>query len=126
MIRSLAKSSIVHVLVAFCAMGGWAVFANRAHAMPAPLLAGVVQGALSGAITLVLKRFVEAIAARLEGIAALVAPPATACLVSAGLLSATHAASGTPELLSTIALPLTVSTSYAALYAYALWKPARG
>jgi hypothetical protein len=34
-------------------MGGWAAFANRAHLMPAPLYAGLLQGAISATITLV-------------------------------------------------------------------------
>lgn len=119
-----ARSGGVHFLAAFCAMGGWALFANRMHPMPAPLLAGLVQGVLSGAITLVLKRFVEAAAARFAGLAALVTPPALAGLLSAAILTAIHAASGTPEILSTIALPLAVSTGYAALYALSLRKPA--
>lgn len=65
----VARSSAVHVAFAFIGMGSWAVFANHAHAMPAPLLAGLVQGGLSGAITLFLKRLVEALAARFSGIA---------------------------------------------------------
>src|ERR1700741_2054103 len=71
----LARSSALHVGFACLAMGGWAVFANRAHP-PAPmLLAGLVQGLLSGAITLVLKRSLEAMAARLSGPFAFVLPP---------------------------------------------------
>ena len=56
-----AENSLVHMGIAFLAMGGWAAFANRAHPMPEPLVAGLVQGALSAAITLVLKRMVEAL-----------------------------------------------------------------
>ena len=122
----LARSSVVHVLVAFLGMGGWAVFANHAHAMPAPLLAGLVQGGLSGAISLFLKRLVEALAARFSGIAALLAPPGIACIVSASLLTLIHTLAGTPEILATIIVPLTVATSYAATYNYSLWTLARG
>ena len=118
----LARSSAVHVLFAFLAMGGWAVLANRAHAMPAPLFAGVIQGGLSAAITLFLKRVIEALALHLHGVAALLAPPVITCLVSASLLTLIHTLSGTPEVLATIALPMTVATSYAALYNVSLWK----
>ena len=45
--------------VAFIAMGSWATFANLAHPMPRPLIAGVVQGTLSALITLFLKRMIE-------------------------------------------------------------------
>ena len=116
----LARSGALHAGFAFLAMGGWAVYANAGHAWPAPVIAGAVQGALSGAITLVLKQLVEAIAARFSGWAALVAPPAAAGLSSAVLLTAIHGAGGTPEIARTIAVPLAVSTSYAALYAWTL------
>ena len=118
----LARSGAVHMGFAFLAMGGWAVFANREHAMPAPLLAGAVQGTLSACITLFLKRVVEAIAAHLTGVVALAVPPLAAFAISVTLLVTLHTLAGTPEILATIAVPLTVATSYAALYNYALWK----
>jgi hypothetical protein len=65
---------------------------------------------------------VERLAPRFHGAAALWAPPALAACVSAGLLTALHALSGTPEILATVALPLTVATSYACLYNISLWK----
>jgi len=122
LMRDLARSSIVHVAVAFLAMGGWAVFANRAHAFPQPLVAGLVQGALSGAITLVLKRMIEAIAARLAGIAALVLPPLVAVALSLAILITIHTLAGTPEILATIALPVGVTALYSTLYAAALQR----
>jgi fructose-specific phosphotransferase system IIC component len=93
--------------------------------MPAPLLAGVIQGGLSACITLFLKRLIEALSLRLDGIGALLVPPVITCLVSARLLALIHAPSGTPEILATIVLPLRVATSYAALYNFSLWKAAR-
>jgi hypothetical protein len=124
-VSRLSQSSAVHMLGAFLLMGGWAAFANSGHAMPAPLVAGLVQGGLSAAITLFLKRAIEALARRLDGLAALVVPPALAFVASASLLSAIHRLAGTPEILATIALPLAVATSYAALYALSLWQLAR-
>ena len=118
----LMRSSIVHVGFAFLAMGSWAAFANRAHPMPAPLCAGLLQGAISATITLVLKRAIEYLASRFSGLAALLAPPAIAGLVSASLLTILHTIGGTPEIAKTIAVPLTVATSYAALYNYSLWR----
>lgn len=125
MIRPLARlmrSSIVHVAFAFLAMGSWAAFANRAHPMPAPLQAGLLQGAISATITLVLKRSIEYLASRFSGLAALLAPPAIAGLVSASVLTVIHTIGGTPEIGRTIAVPLTVATSYAALYNLSLWR----
>ena len=118
----LMRSSIVHVGFAFLAMGSWAAFANRAHPMPAPLYAGLLQGAISATITLVLKRAIEYLASRFSGFTALLAPPVIAGLVSATLLTILHTLSGTPEIAKTIAVPLTVATSYAALYNYSLWR----
>lgn len=119
---SLARQSWTHIAVAFIAMGGWAVFANRAHPMPQPLVAGVVQGALSGAITFVLKSMVEAVGARFSGIAAIVLPPLIAVALSLAILVTIHTLAGTPEIATTIALPTSVTALYSTLYAYALWR----
>ncbi len=120
--RRLMASSVVHVAFAFLAMGSWAAFANRTHPMPAPLQAGMIQGALSAAITLLLKRGIEALARRFSGQTALLTPPLIAGFVSAGLLTTIHTIGGTPEILRTIAVPLTVATTYAALYNLSLWR----
>lgn len=120
-----ARSGLVHVAVAFLLMGGWATFANRAHPMPAPVVAGVVQGALSALITFGLKRLVEFVSARLDGLARLALPPLAAFAVSATLLTLLHRLAGTPEIAATIVVPLAVSTSYAALYSWGLWHARR-
>lgn len=121
-LKSLAGSSVVHVLVAFLAMGGWAVFANSNYPMPKPLLADLVQGILSGCLTLFLKKAVEALSKRVPNGTRFWAPPLIACVVSTALLATIHALSGTPEVLKTIAVPLVVSTSYAAIYNYSIVK----
>lgn len=123
-LRALAGNGAVHVVFAFLAMGGWAVFANRLHPMPRPLVAGLAQGTISAALTLYLKSMVDALAARFSGLAGVVAPPLIACLTSTALLVAIHAASGTPEILRTIAVPLVVSTAYAAAYSYSIFRNA--
>ncbi|NUS67996.1 MAG: hypothetical protein HOQ41_06555 [Ensifer adhaerens] len=119
-LKGLASSGVVHVAFAFFAMGGWALFANRHHPMPKPLVAGLVQGTLSALLTLYLKTAIDALSRRFSGAARLVLPPLFACLGSSAILVAIHAASGTPEILKTIALPLTVSTTYAAIYNYSI------
>jgi len=119
-IRRLAGSSLGHMAVAFLAMGGWPLFANRDHGLPRMLTAGVVQGMLSALITLFLKSTIEWLARRFMGPTALWAPPAIAIALSATLLLAVHILAGTPEVAGTVALPLLVSTSYAALYNYSL------
>lgn len=101
-------------------MGAWAVYANRAHEMPAPLVAGIVQGVLTATITLFLKRTIEGIFHRTTGSLRLVLPPLAAFLISLVLLVVIHTLAGTPALLATISVPLTVSTLYALLYAITL------
>jgi len=123
---SLADRNIAHMAAGFLLMGSWAAFANRAHPMPAPLLAGAVQGTLTAIITLGLKRMVEALAARLSGIAALALPTAAACAASATILATVHTLAGTPEVLATLAVPTTVATLYAALWAWRLQEKAHG
>ncbi len=119
-LRAVAGSGVAHVLFAFFAMGGWATFANRAHPMPKPLLAGLVQGVLSAALTLFLKTGIDHLSKRFDGSTAYWAPPLIVCVASTSLLVAIHTLSGTPEILRTIAVPLAVSTSYATLYAYSI------
>lgn len=124
-VAGLARSSAVHVAFAVLAMGGWALFANRAHAPGRMLLAGLTQGAVSGVITLVLKRSLEAMTARLRGPAAFVVPPAITCAVVLAALVAAHRLAGTPELWTTIAVPYAVSSTYAWIYAASLVIAAR-
>ncbi len=120
--RELARSSAVHVAVGFLAMGGWAVFANRAHPFPQPLVAGLVQGMLSGLITFGLKRLIEFLAASFHGRAALVLPPAISVALSLTILASVHWLAGTPEILATLAVPVGVTAIYSALYTLALWR----
>lgn len=119
-LRRLAGSGTVHILFAFLVMGGWAVFANRGHAMPQPLYSGLLQGGVSAVLTLFLKSVIDVLSRRFAGITRLWAPPLTACLGSASLLVGLHALIGTPEIASTIAVPLLVSTSYAAIYNFSI------
>jgi len=117
--QRLARATPVHVGFAFLAMGGWALFANKGHGQAA-WTAALAQGAMSGAITLVLKRVLEAMTARLSGAAAYVAPPAITASVILLLLYAAHWAIGTPQIVRTLAVPWSVSTLYAILYSAAL------
>ena len=122
-LATLARSSPVHVAFAFLAMGAWAVFANRFVGLSHALTAGLVQGALSGGITLVLKRFLETASARLPGVWAVVAPPTISCAVILAVLVGAHLIAGTRNILATISLPYAVSSTYAWVYS---WAMARG
>jgi len=97
------------------AMGGWALFANRAHGLGA-LGPALAQGTMSGLITLGLKRVLEAFAARLSGWRAYVLPPLATATTILALLVGVHRLIGTPEIAATIAVPWSVSTLYAIVY----------
>ena len=124
-VAGLARSGAVHGAVAFLAMGAWAAFANRGHGPGAMALAGVVQGAISCVITLILKRSLEAMFARLSGPAAVLVPPLVTMAVVLAVLVTIHRLAGTPEVWTTIAVPYTVSSSYAWIYTFTLARTAR-
>ncbi len=111
---------MTHVAFAFLAMGGWAVFANRLHGAERALLAGLVQGTLSGLLTLGLKRFLEAAVARLPNLTAAIVPPIATCAGVLALLLAAHRLAGTPNVWATISVPYAVSSSYAWIYSLML------
>jgi hypothetical protein len=117
---SLMRSNLAHMAGGFVLMGGWAVLANAAHPMPAPVIAGLVQGALSAGITLMLKSVIERLLSLISGTPGLILPPLTCAAISITVLSLVHRAVGTPEITATLVLPVTVATSYAALYNYRL------
>ena len=121
----LARASWVHVLIAFLAMGGWALFANRAHGTAAAIRAGLLQGVMSAALTFAIKRGLEAMHRRLTGAAALIVPPVASCIAVLALLLCAHMLAGTPEIWATIAVPFTVSTTYAFIYTFGLEMRAR-
>ena len=101
---------------AFLAMGGWAVFANHRHGLERAAISGLVQGTVSGLLTLGLKRFLEAAAARLPDLWAAILPPALTCAVVLIILLTVHHLAGTPNVWATISVPYAVSSSYAWIY----------
>lgn len=113
---------MAHVGFAFIVMGGWAVFANRAHPLGQALLSGAVQGAISALLTLGLKKFLERLAGRLSGLPALILPPALTALSILAILISAHTLAGTPEIAATIAFPFSVSSVYAIIYNWGLWR----
>lgn len=119
-LRTFAGSTFAHVGFAFLAMGGWALFANAGHGLAAAWLPALSQGVLSGLITLVLKRALEAMSPRFPGALAYVVPPAITAGAVLALLVAVHKLIGTPEIVRTIAVPWSVSTFYAIVYAATL------
>ena len=119
LIRRLARSSAAHVAFGFVAMGGWAVFANRHHPMPAPLVAGAVQGVITATITGAMKWIMD----RVHGATASV-PLAVlaACAASLVTITTLHTLAGTPELWATISVPWSIGVVYATLYTLTLHR----
>lgn len=120
------SNTAVHVAFGFLMMGGWALFANRQHPLDQALIAGLVQGTISGSLTLVLKKFLEWINARFTGLPALIAPPLVTATAIFLILFSAHTLAGTPEVAATIAVPFTVSTAYAIVYNLGLWRETHG
>jgi hypothetical protein len=114
--QRLMKSSLVHIAFGFLMMGGWALFANRSHGLDQAWLPALIQGAISGGLTGVLKKVLEALDGRLKGAAAYAVPPAVTAGSILVLLTTVHSLIGTPELIATIAVPWSVSTLYAVIY----------
>ena len=96
-------------------------------------ISGFVQGLISGTLTLFLKKGLERMSAMFfrarqsdEGMgrnmAALFVPPIVTATAIATILVTAHTLAGTPEILTTIAVPFTVSTAYAILYNLKLWR----
>jgi len=128
-IKAFVTSSVTHVAFAFIVMGAWAVFANRHHPMPEPLIAGVVQGALSATITLLMKKSLDYLSSlffrRNAEWSALIAPPILVCSASLSGLILSHVVAGTPEVFATIAVPFSVAFTYAWVYTFGIWKTQR-
>lgn len=121
---SFLRSNLAHMAGGFALMGGWAAFAHADHSFSTQVRSGVTQGLLTAFITLGLKRMVEAVATRLSGLVGLIAPPILACAISVSLLFTMHSLVGTPKVWTTLALPSTVATIYAALYTFRLRQTA--
>jgi len=115
-LKAIGRATASHVAFAFLAMGGWAVFANAPKGLDHALIAGLVQGTMSGLITLGLKRFLEAASLRLSGIWAMLLPPTASCAAILVLLLTAHRLAGTPNVWATISIPYAVSSLYAWVY----------
>jgi hypothetical protein len=135
--KSLAANTAFHVALAFVGLGGWAVFANRFHPLMDALGAGLLQGAISGTLTIFLKKGLERMSAMFftapksdEGagrnVAALIAPPIITATIIAAILVTAHTLAHTPEVFATIAVPWSVSTIYSIVYNTRLWRQANG
>ena len=106
-------------------MGGWTLFANRAHGQGA-ILPALAQGTLSGIITLVLKHVLEVLVRRIPGALAYALPPLITASTILAVLVGVHLLIRTPEIAATIAVPWSVSTLYALIYTAVLVRGRNG
>ena len=114
--RSIFRSSAAHMAFGFLLMGGWALFANRAHGLEASWLPALAQGAVSALLTGVIKKAIEWMDGRIGGPLAYIVPPLVTASSILATLFAMHSAIGTPEIAATIAFPWSISTLYAIIY----------
>ncbi len=104
-------------------MGGWAFIANWSHGMNMAIKAALVQALLTAIITLFMKNVIERVTYATSGTWGRIAPSLVAALISLTFLFIFHSIAGTPEILGTLAVPMLVSTIYAALYSKVLRNP---
>ena len=114
--RSFFRSSAAHMAFGFLLMGGWALFANRAHGLDEAWLPALAQGTVSALLTAVIKKVIEWLDGRIAGPLAYVAPPLITASSILATLFAMHSLIGTPEIAATIAFPWSISTLYAIVY----------
>ena len=114
--RSLFRSSAAHMAFGFLLMGGWALFANRAHGLEESWLPALAQGVVSALLTGVIKKAIEWMDGRIGGPLAYIVPPLVTASSILATLFAMHSAIGTPEIAATIAFPWSLSTLYAVIY----------
>lgn len=114
--RSLFRSSAFHMAFGFVLMGGWAVFANRAHGLAESWLPALAQGTVSALLTGIIKKVIEWLDGRIAGPLAYIVPPLVTASSILATLFALHTLIGTPEVAATIAFPWSVSTLYAIVY----------
>lgn len=98
-------------------MGGWAFIANLTHSWHAALLAGLVQGAITGTMTFFIKKAIETVASRTTG---MLPPTLAASAFSATVLTTIHTIAGTPAFWTTVIVPFSVATIYGATYTFTL------
>ncbi len=120
--RTIIAHRATHIAFAFVALGGWAFWANRMHEMPAPLIAGLLQGVISATITIGLQWIIHRVYGRTRnaGLSMI-----TAALFSLATISSLHALAGTPEIMATIAIPWMVGCIYVIAYTSGLHRRSR-
>ncbi|MFK7939137.1 MAG: hypothetical protein AB8B82_07150 [Roseovarius sp.] len=119
---SLLERAWVHVTFAFVVMGAWALYANWGYAMPKPVTAALLQGAMSGMITFGMKQVLDMLRRAVSRKQGVWLPPVLTLMLSLSVLVSVHLMFGTPEVVKTIAVPFSVASTYAVIYNFAMWR----
>ena len=108
-------------VAAFLLYGTWAIYANIEHGSVIAVRAGLAQGVYSFVSTVLITLLLETVYARAAVMPVLVAGTVgITCTVT--LITATHIAVGTPNLLKTIAPSVVIGGAYSYVYCYGLSK----
>lgn len=111
--------------LAFVLWGGWALLANWQAGLRPALLAGLLQGAMSFLVTLLMASAIIWQARRLRRPAGrILVPPLVTVSVTGSLLYTLHTLSGTPGVWRTIVPPTTVAFIYCLLLSAQLQRQA--
>ncbi|MEH6541875.1 hypothetical protein [Halopseudomonas sp.] len=120
------RGRLVAMLLAFLIWGGWALFANWRNDPTHALVAGLLQGAFSAALTLLMAMTVTALFRRLPDNPLRVALPALLIVsVSFTLLFLLHSWHQTPALWQTIIPPSSMAFAYCLFLSLRLHREAR-
>jgi len=107
--------------IAFVLQGSWAVYANQRFGLEKSLVAGLVQGLCSFAMTFVTTMILEYLLALWRALAPgirLVAVVTVTTLIIALVQSTAHWIAGTPEIAITIAPAVILGGVYCVVYAF--------
>lgn len=114
---------VILALLAIVIYGGWAFAINWRFGWQVALKAAAGQGASSAFNTLIITGMIEGIFWRMGASARAAALAATLpALVSGGINALAQWLAGTPEILPTIALSLTLGSAFNVSYALGLWR----
>jgi len=104
----------VSAALAFALWGGWAYWINADHGAAKQIVSALAQGTASFVITLVMVRIVARLYQVLPAPLKLPGPALITVGCTGSALVAIHAAVGTPEILKTVAAPLSVALGFCA------------
>ena len=125
--RTSRRFNLISAALAFALWGGWAYYVNAIAAggggRASPLASALTQGTGSFVITLIMVRAVAWLYHRVPASPLrLVVPALTTVAVTGSCLATAHALVGTPDIVQTIAPPLSVAFSFCVYTAFKIQR----